>query len=241
MGVPGGMTGLGLLGKARELGVGVVQYGPNYDIAPELDAIAAQARQWGIELELGTKGVEPDHVRQWITMAKRAGATMLRSLPDGTDLVPKLRCIAPDLAASAVRLALENHSLTPAAELARAIDEVASPWIGVTLDTVNSLAIPEDTERVARTLARHTMSVHIKDFAVERMWHMMGFTVEGRPAGRGRLNVPWLLELLREAGVSPNAILELWTPEQKTVEETVALEQRWAVESIKYLRTLIQE
>jgi sugar phosphate isomerase/epimerase len=230
-----------LLAKARDLGVGVVQYGPNFNVAPELDAIAVQARAWGIELELGTKGIEPEHLRKWILIARRCGATLLRSLADRNDLVPKLCEIAPELAAAGVRLALENHSLMGSAELSRAIDEVGSPWIGVTLDTVNSLAIPEDTGRVALALARHTMCLHVKDFAVERMWHMMGFIVEGRPAGKGRLNVPWLLGVLEEARVSPNAILELWTPEQKTIEETVALEQQWAAESIAYLRTLITD
>jgi sugar phosphate isomerase/epimerase len=109
------------------------------------------------------------------------------------------------------------------------------------LDTVNSLAIPEGTEEVVQTLARHTLCLHIKDFVVQRVWHMMGFTVEGRPTGKGQLNVPWLLDTLRAAGVSPNAILELWPPEQKTLQETIALEQAWAVESINYLRQYIPD
>ncbi|HWR50738.1 MAG TPA: sugar phosphate isomerase/epimerase family protein [Bryobacteraceae bacterium] len=246
MGLPGAMperpmTGLDLLAKARELGVRVVQFGPNYNYEPELDAIIERAREWGIELEIGTKGIEPDHLRKWIGVAKRAGSTLLRSLPECVDaeLVAKLKCIEPELRAAGVRLALENHSLTPAEDLARALDAVGSPWVGVALDTVNSLAIPEDTERVARTLAPYTICLHVKDFQVARIWHMMGFTVEGRPAGKGQLNVPWLLEMLQKAGAAPNAILELWPPQQQTLEQTIALEHAWAAESIQYLRKYI--
>lgn len=246
MGLPGAiperpMTGLDLLAKARELGVRVVQFGPNYNYELELDAIVERAREWGIELEIGTSGIEPDHLRKWIGIAQRAGATLLRSLAEhvDADLVRKLKCVEPELRRAGVRLALENHSLTPAPQLARALDAVGSPWVGVTLDTVNSLAIPEDTERVARTLAPYTMCLHVKDFQVSRVWHMMGFTVEGRPAGKGQLNVSWLLGVLREAGVDPNAILELWPPQQHALSETIALEHAWAAESIQYLRKYI--
>jgi sugar phosphate isomerase/epimerase len=65
--------------------------------------------------------------------------------------------------------------------------------------------------------------------------------IEGRPAGQGRLDVPWLLKRLKEAGRDPNAILELWTPEQDSLEATIAKEDAWARESIEYLRTLIPD
>jgi hypothetical protein len=68
---------------------------------------------------------------------------------------------------------------------------------------------------------------------------MMGFRVEGRPAGEELLNVPWLLDLLHAQGAECNAILELWPPEQSSLADTIALEQRWARKSIDYLRTLI--
>jgi sugar phosphate isomerase/epimerase len=154
--------------------------------------------------------------------------------------VAGLTPLVPTLDRLGVSLAIENATI-PAAILAEALERIASPRVGITLDTVNSLAIPEGTEHVARTLAPHTLCLHIKDFSVDRVWHMMGFTVEGRPAGQGQLNIPWLLDLLRAAGRSPNAILELWPPRQSTVEETVAFEQRWAVESIEFLRRLIPD
>jgi hypothetical protein len=67
----------------------------------------------------------------------------------------------------------------------------------------------------------------------------MGFIVEGRPAGAGQLDVPGLIASLRALRVKANAILELWPPEQSSISETVALEHRWAAESIAYLRRYI--
>ena len=71
---------------------------------------------------------------------------------------------------------------------------------------------------------------------------MMGFTIEGRPAGQGQLDIPWLLETVRNAALTDfNVILELWPPEQKTLQQTIDLEQAWAVESIRYLRSYITD
>lgn len=247
------MTALGLLNKAQELGVKVVQYGPNLplDRLPEyeMQEILNKAKEWEIELEVGTRGLEADHLRRSIALTQKMGATLLRTVPEGfagkplllTDLANYLQGVLPELSATGVRLALENGRI-PAQRLSEVLDSLENPsLVGVTLDTANSLAIPEGWEYVTRILARHTMCLHIKDFVVQRAWHMMGFTVEGRPAGKGQLNIPWLLYTLQAARVSPNAILELWPPQQKTMEETVAMEQAWAAESVAYLRRYIAD
>ena len=50
------MTALGLLQRAVELGVHLVQYGPNLSLStlgrPELEELIVCARQWNVELEL---------------------------------------------------------------------------------------------------------------------------------------------------------------------------------------------
>lgn len=246
------MTALDLLAKAREFALHVVQYGPNLSLGnlPEGEraVVLEKAREWDIELEVGTSGLETEHLRQQLALAKRVGSKLLRTTPEPVggrvptvaEMTELLQAIIPHLVASGVKLAMENGRI-PAATLEEALRSLGSPWVGITLDTVNSLAIPEGTEHVVKTLAPYTMCLHIKDFVVKRVWHMMGFSVEGRPAGQGQLDVPWVLETLRQAGVFPNAILELWPPEQKTLDETIALEQSWADESIPYLRRYIPE
>jgi hypothetical protein len=83
--------------------------------------------------------------------------------------------------------------------------------------------------------------LQIKDFVVEPLWHNMGFTVEGRPAGKGQLNLPWLVESFAALRIEPSVILESWTPQQKTLQETIMLEEAWAKQSVDYARRFIPD
>lgn len=47
--------------------------------------------------------------------------------------------------------------------------------------------------------------------------------------------------LLKKMGRDPNAIIELWTPPQADIAATMALEDDWTMQSVKYLRTLIAD
>jgi sugar phosphate isomerase/epimerase len=237
---------------AIQLGVGTVQFGPNLPLSDladiDLDRFLTRARSSHIQIEMATRGMDPHHLRRQLTVAQHAGSKMLRTVPESEsgdpltacDLEDRLKSILPDLERAKIQLTLENGRI-PARFLAGLLDRLDSQWIGITLDTVNSLAIPEGTDEVVRALAHYTSCVHVKDFVVQREWHRMGFKVEGRPAGRGQLKLPAILKTLGEAGVSPIAILELWPPEQLHPWETIGLEHAWARESIHYLRNFIVE
>ncbi len=252
IGVPGHLpesplSALGLLNKAKELGVRVVQFADNLplDSLPdsELEDVTARANESQLSLEIGTRGVTADHLRRQLPLAVRTGSTLVRTVPEEPgstmsfeEIISNLRYAVPDFAAARVRLGMENHGRIAAPELRRLVQEVQSPWVGICLDPVNSLGMAEGPEVVLRELAWYTVNLHIKDFVVKRISHQMGYTVEGAPAGKGQLNVRWLLDSLRSAGVAPNAILELWTPLQDTLEHTIATERAWAAESIQFLR-----
>jgi sugar phosphate isomerase/epimerase len=109
----------------------------------------------------------------------------------------------------------------------------------VCLDTVNSFAALEPPDVVVKTLGPYTLNLHVKDFDVARVQSQLGFSILGRPAGKGRLDIPGTVVLLREMGRNPNAILELWTPFEESVEETVKKEDEWAADRLKYLQTMI--
>lgn len=245
------MDAFALLKRAYDFDVHVVQYGPNLPLAhlsdAELELLVAQARAWDIELELGTRGLETDHLAQQVALARRIGARLLRTIPEIAGETPPLQdipgylaAILPTLEEHGVKLGLENGKI-PAQELKWALDQVDSPLVGVVLDTVNSLAVPEGWKHVTQVLAPYTICLHLKDFVVQRVWHMMGFTVEGRPAGKGQIDIPWLLETLKAARSDFNVIIELWPPEQSTLEETIALEEAWAIESVLHLRRYIKK
>jgi len=89
------------------------------------------------------------------------------------------------------------------------------------------------------TLAPYALNSRVKDSIIRRVSSQMGFVVTGCAAGRGGLNVPWLLERLRAAGRDVNAILELWTPCGPTLDVTMAQGQVWAEASIRYQRQFI--
>ena len=68
------------------------------------------------------------------------------------------------------------------------------------------------------------------------MPHLMGFSVEGRPAGQGFLDVPNLLKQLSAFSRCETAVLELWTPPEPRLEDTIAKEAAWAGQSLDFLK-----
>jgi sugar phosphate isomerase/epimerase len=152
-----------------------------------------------------------------------------------------IQAIIPEFERAGVCLAIENHDRFKAKTLAGIVERVGSQYVGICLDTVNSFGALEGPEVVLEALGPMVVNLHVKDFAIFRASHLMGFTVEGRPAGQGRLNVPWLLEVLSGLGLDPNAILELWTPPEETLSATIEKEDAWAVASVEYLRSLIPD
>ncbi len=245
------LTAADLLKKAADLGVGVVQICDNLPLdrmgEQDLNALAADARARGIAIEVGTRDIRPDHLRIYLALARRLGSPILRVVvdaeehrPSPDEVVALLTPLLPEFERAGVCLAIENHDRFAARVLAGIVDRLGSAHVGVCLDTVNSFGALEGPEAVVEALAPFTVNLHVKDFEIHRAGSQLGFTVEGRPAGQGRLNVPWLLERLRAAGRDPNAILELWTPPAADLPATIAREDTWARESIAALRQWIR-
>jgi sugar phosphate isomerase/epimerase len=243
---------MGLLEKAHDFGLHLVQTGPNLPIEKlpesELDAFIHKAREWDITLELGTRGVDQAHLQKMVRLAKRMGARLIRTLPEvdgkyATDarLLPPEVCKSVSLLeAEGILLGIENGRI-PAQEMKAALDEIGSSNVGVVLDMVNSIAVPEGWKQVTEIFAPYTMCLHFKDFTIRREWHMMGFILEGAPAGQGQLDINWLLKSLQASQYDFNVVVELWPPEQPQLEDTIALEQAWAEQSISFLRQFIQD
>ena len=89
---------------------------------------------------------------------------------------------------------------------------------------------------VTSILAPHVLNWHIKDYHIARLPYLMGFTIEGRPAGRGDLDLNFVREQLRQFGRCHSAILELWTPPEDTITQTTAKERQWAKQSLAFLK-----
>lgn len=258
IGVPGyasphkPLDALGLLDRAERLGVRVVQIADNLPLdtlsSGERQALRARAQSANINIEVGTRGITPDHLLAYLELAQYFASPILRVVidtadhrPDADEIVDILGRTVPAFESANVWLAIENHDRFKVADLAEIIRRVGSCRVGICLDTVNSFGALEGPDIVISTLGPLTVNLHVKDFAVVRAGHKMGFLVEGRPAGQGQLDVPRVLDTVRQMGRDVNAIVELWTPPEHDLTATIAKEDEWASESVRYLRTLISE
>jgi sugar phosphate isomerase/epimerase len=240
------------LAKAVPLGVKVVQFCDNLPLtrltARELDEFAAFAGQNQLAIEIGTRGIGADNLLAHLELARRFLAPFVRVVVDAkgdeptpAETITRLRPLVARCREAGVKLALENHDRFSCQTLAQIVEALGREQTGICLDTVNSFGALEGPEVVVNILAPYTLNLHVKDFTIQRLSSQMGFTVAGCAAGQGRLNVPWLLDKLRAAGRDVNAIIELWTPLGASLEETIQREERWAAESVRYLRQFITE
>lgn len=238
---------LGLLDRCREHGIRLLQIGDNLPLhtfdEARLEQLATRAAAEGVELEIGARRLTLERLEQYAAIARRVGSTLLRFVIDDADYHPSpeavtqvLRQGVPLLAG--LTLGLENHDRFAAATLRGMIESAQSDRIGVCLDTANSLGAGEGLETVLRELAPLAVNLHIKDFAIARVPHLMGFIVEGRPAGQGALDVPGLLKQLGAFRRCETAVLELWTPPETMLEDTIAKEAAWAGQSLAFLKPL---
>jgi len=249
---PRPMDRLDLLHKAAELGVKVVQFADNLpldSLSPaEQSALLGEAQRLGLDLELGTRGIAPEHLRRCLAVAVYFGSPILRTIldtkehkPSPDEAVSLLRSVLPEFERQGVTLAIENHDRFRSDTFAEIVRRCESERVGICLDTVNSFGALEGPQVVVETLGPYTVNLHFKDFRIRRLDHNMGFMVEGTPAGRGMLDGYWLLGRLQAFGRSFNTILELWPAPEADMTATLARESAWAAESVAYLRTLIKD
>lgn len=238
-----------LVRRAADSGLACVQIADNLPLEAMSDRerrdLRTLAQELGVAVEVGARMLTAERLAALVDVAVFFHSPILRFVIDGPSYQPSVdevvdvvRAALPRLREAGVRLAIENHDRLKASEF-RAIVESSDPeWVGICLDSVNSLGAGESVREVVAALAPLTLNLHLKEFTVARVFHKMGFVVEGLPAGRGMLDIPWLLGEIRRHGRCQSAILELWTPPVDTIDATVAREAEWAEESLRFLRPL---
>jgi 3-oxoisoapionate decarboxylase len=252
VGVPGypapPFTAFDLLDRAARLGVRVVQIGDNlplHELSPEeLAALRTRADESGMVFEVAMRGVEPWRLRQYLAIARRMGARLVRTLTCSEGGCPELRQVEwwlkevlPEFEAAGISIALENYELHTGDEIASLIDRLGSGFLGICFDTANSLGALETPAQAAETLAPYIINVHVKDFIIERIQTQMGYVVRGSPAGEGRMNLPLLIEKIDRHGRRPSFILEQWPPFTESVLRTILLESEWAAQGVRFLKS----
>ena len=245
------MTELDLINKTKKFNVSLLQIGDNLPLHTfgenRLAIFEKELQQNNISIEIGARGLSVAHLQRYIHLCKRFGATILRFVIDNDEYKPAIKEVVEvilaalyDLEANNISLVLENHDRLKAKEYASIIKQVNSKHVGICLDTVNSMGTAEGLETIVETLAPHTLNLHIKDFGISRLPHKQGFIIDGRIAGKGLLDLPLLLNKLKQFGKCNSGILEQWVPFEKDINQTKIKELSWAEESMKYLRPLLK-
>jgi sugar phosphate isomerase/epimerase len=246
--VPQPLSLVGAFEATRALDVELFQicdYAPLEQIgAAELTDAAAAARDLGLTIELGTKGIEPDRLARFVDLAGVFDAPLVRSMLYSPDTRPTLtraeewlRAALPAFEASGIGLALETYEQVATAGLVGLIERIDSPRLGVCLDPANVVARLELPRDCVEATAAHVKNVHVKDFAFARQPGWVGFTYGGAPMGEGLHDYPHLLETVRPRQNGVNEVVEHWLSWQGDAETTVRTEREWTRQTIEYLRS----
>ncbi len=210
----------------------------------ELADASAAARDLGLTIELGTKGIGTEHLERFLHLADVFGARLVRSMLYGPDSRPtfaeaeeQLRVALPAYEASDVTLALETYEQVATSDLVMLIDSFGSPQLGICLDPGNVVARLERPRDAVERAARLVANVHAKDFAFARQDGWVGFTYSGAPMGTGLHDYPHLLETVRPRERGINEIVEHWLPWQGDAETTIRTERDWTRTTLEYLRS----
>ena len=125
----------------------------------------------------------------------------------------------------------ESRSVAGAV-LRQIVVDGGSPAVGVCLDTANSLGAGEGLSEVARELAAMTVNMHVKDVAISRLPHMIGFLVEGRPSAAASCRFARRSRSFAPGGRCRSVLLESWVPPEADMNATRRVEASWATDGV---------
>jgi 3-oxoisoapionate decarboxylase len=161
------------------------------DDPAQLAAIRRRAEALGLTIEVEACTIHPDKLRAKLEAAKALGSEVVRTFPDLNryrkdvplkaqmdEAVDRLRAVAVLARELGVYVGVENHQALvldrveyqdiSGPELADVLDRVDSPFVGVCLDLGNPFGFFDDPLDTARRLAPRTVTVHFKDYRIQR-------------------------------------------------------------------------
>lgn len=243
------MTENELVGATASNGLHCLQMGDNLPLhtfsKERMLALKAILEKSNIRLEVGARKLTAEHFQRYIELAAFFNSPLIRFVIDGDDYQPDLitvtsllKSFVPELEKRKITLGIENHDRFRAKDLADMMKTVNNKHVGICLDCVNSMGAGEGLAYVVDILAPHTVNLHIKDFKVERLWHKMGFTITGTPAGEGLSDIPKILAKLKTFHRCESAVLEQWVPLEGDIELACKKEKEWAAIGIQFLKGL---
>jgi sugar phosphate isomerase/epimerase len=218
------------LGHCARLGAGGVQIGLGVRDAAYVKALRAKAEAGGMFIQ-GIAGLpfeekDADRFDAELRTAREAGARVVRTvmlpgrryeqfkeLDEFRRFVERgrrgLERAEPVARRHKIVLALENHKDQRIEERLAVLEALGSEHVGMCVDTANSIALLEDPMEVVRAYAPWVRSVHLKDHRVRRCDE--GFLAADVPLGRGVLDLPQMVAVLKEARPGLRFTIEMHT------------------------------
>jgi 3-oxoisoapionate decarboxylase len=221
---------LTFLNYGDELGAGGVQVAIGIQEAAYAKRLRSRTEETGMYLEsqalLPKEAADADRFENEVRTAREAGAEIMRTAflsgrrYEQFQTAEAFRNFAAQswksltLAEGIVkrhrmRLAVENHKDWRIEELLKMMEGISSEWVGVLVDTGNSIALLEDPMEVVEAYAPWAVSTHIKDMGVAE--YENGFLLSEVPLGTGFLDLAGMMGILEQANPRIRWNLEMIT------------------------------
>jgi sugar phosphate isomerase/epimerase len=182
--------------RASDLGVHVVHFLDNLPLdecdGRSIDRASKLATQEGIEVEIGTRSTDPEHLLNYLKIAQRMNARLIRTMGGWHGAPAPLQQIETNLRKvlsafddAGIRIALENYEAYRTSDISALVGQINHSCLGICLDLTNSFGALENADEILGNLVPFTISVHLKEFAVERLEFLMGFAFRGKPTVKG--------------------------------------------------------
>lgn len=244
------LDSFGLIERTIEVGGTLLQLHDNVPLDQFDEAVLKDIRRAaddaGLELHVGTRGLKLKRIERYLEICRHLRSSLLRVVIDDAGYEPDVACVmgllkelAPKL--GDVCLAIENHDRFAANTLRMIIKSLDHPKIAICLDTANSIGAGEGLQTVTEHLLPYTVNAHIKDITIKRIDTKMGFMVQGCVAGEGVLNIPNLLQQLKDAPRCESICLETWVPRAASPLQTLEDEAACVKRSMSYLHNLLDD
>jgi sugar phosphate isomerase/epimerase len=216
----------------------------------ELNKIRHLIEKHGMFVETGSSSCEPQYLEKMIKISEAIGSKVLRVVPginracsaeeiesQVAGITKNLKQILQSAKKAGTRIALENHGRITTEELRSVISRLNSEYVGVCLDTMNSVVLLEKPEYTVEQLGSFTITAHFKDFKI--IPDPRGHRIVGTFLGDGVVDFKTILSILKRHECDPNINIELFIDRRENEETTRAWEKYCVQKSVQYAREVL--